>query len=63
MLVLSRKHGESIIIGDDVIVTITQISGDRVRVGVDAPRQIPIMRGELVPPDVKPDTGSQRPAN
>jgi carbon storage regulator len=38
MLVLSRKVGESIVIGDDVVVTILEIRGDLIRVGIDAPK-------------------------
>jgi carbon storage regulator len=47
MLVLSRKKGESLVIGDDVIVTITDIEGGRVRIGVDAPREVSVHRREL----------------
>jgi carbon storage regulator len=47
MLVLSRRPGEKIVIGDDIIVTVTEISGNRVRLAVDAPCKVPILRGEL----------------
>jgi len=47
MLVLSRREGEKIIIGDSVIVTIVRTSGDKVRVGIDAPDDILVLRGEL----------------
>lgn len=47
MLVLSRKVGEQIRIGDDIVVTITAISGERVRIGVTGPLQVPIHRGEV----------------
>jgi carbon storage regulator len=47
MLVLSRKKNESLIIGDDIIVTITDIDGNRVRVGVEAPKEISVHRREL----------------
>ena len=47
MLVLSRKEGETLIIGDDIRVTIAQVRGNRVKVGVDAPSSVQIKRGEL----------------
>jgi carbon storage regulator len=47
MLVLSRKSGESIHIGDGIIVTITEIRGGRVKVGISAPDSFVIRRGEL----------------
>ncbi len=47
MLVLERKLGESIFIGDDIIVTVTNIRGDKVRIGIDAPREVPVHRGEV----------------
>lgn len=47
MLVLSRKEGEQLIIGDDIVLTISRISGNRVAVGIEAPRSVRIIRGEL----------------
>ncbi len=47
MLVLSRKLGEKIIIGQDVILAILDIKGDTVKLGVDAPRHIMIYREEI----------------
>ena len=47
MLILSRKHYEAIRIGDDIVITIVQIAGDRVRIGFDAPNSVPIHRGEI----------------
>jgi carbon storage regulator len=47
MLVLSRHRDESIMIGDDVIVTIVDIRGDKVRLGIQAPHDIPVHRQEV----------------
>jgi len=47
MLVLSRHRDESIMIGDDVVVTIVDIRGDKVRLGIDAPADIPVHRQEV----------------
>ncbi|MFZ5829792.1 MAG: carbon storage regulator CsrA [Planctomycetota bacterium] len=47
MLVLSRQRDESIIIGDNVIVTVVDIRGDKVRLGIEAPGEIPVHRQEV----------------
>ncbi len=47
MLVLSRKPGESIVIGNDIVVTVVEFRGEQVRLGVDAPRSVPVYREEL----------------
>ena len=47
MLVLSRQRDESIIIGDNIIVTIVDIRGEKVRLGIDAPTEIPVHRREI----------------
>ena len=47
MLVLSRQRDESIIIGDNITVTIVDIRGDRVRLGIDAPTEVPVHRREV----------------
>jgi carbon storage regulator len=47
MLVLTRRPGESIIIGDNIVITIIEIKGGQVRVGVDAPRSIDVYREEI----------------
>lgn len=49
MLVLSRKDGEQILVGDDVIIKVLSIAGGRVRVGIEAPRHVSIRRSELAP--------------
>lgn len=61
MLVLSRKSTERIQIGDNVVVTVLEIRGNKVRIGIDAPKEIRVLRSELkeviasVPSDVGPD--------
>lgn len=48
MLVISRKAGQSFHIGDDIHITITEISGDRVKIGIDAPIALNVLRDELL---------------
>lgn len=48
MLELSRRVGDSVIIGDDVVVTVLEIRGDVVRIGVDAPHEVAVRRQELL---------------
>lgn len=48
MLVLSRSVGESITVGDDILITVLDVRGDVVRIGIDAPRSIPVHRTELL---------------
>ena len=47
MLVLSRKPGEAIVIGDGITVTVVEVKGERVRLGFTAPAEVPIHREEL----------------
>ena len=47
MLVLSRKESEKIILGDDIVLTIVRVSGDRVRLGIQSPKDMLILRHEL----------------
>jgi carbon storage regulator len=47
MLVLSRKKGETIIIGDNIEISVVDIIGDQVRIGISAPREVSIVRKEL----------------
>jgi carbon storage regulator len=54
MLILSRKVGEKIVIGDGITVVVSRVSGDRVTLGLEAPPEVRILRGELSPFDRKP---------
>jgi carbon storage regulator len=49
MLVLSRKLGEKIYIGDNICITVVDIDRGKIRLGIDAPRNVPIYRQELLP--------------
>lgn len=49
MLVISRKLGQRFVIGKDIVVTIVEIDRGKVRVGVTAPRDVPVYREELLP--------------
>jgi carbon storage regulator len=62
MLVLSRKLGEKIFIGDNICITVVDIDRGKIRLGIEAPRNVPIYRQELLPLNnnnaPKPDAGS-----
>jgi len=47
MLVLSRRKNESIIVGEDIEIVITDVRGDRVRLGISAPKHVPVHRKEI----------------
>ena len=51
MLVLSRKERERIRLGDSIVLTIVRVSGDRVRLGIEAPEDMIVLREELDTPD------------
>ena len=49
MLVLSRKLGEKIFIGDNICITVVDIDRGKIRLGIEAPREVPVFRQELLP--------------
>ena len=62
MLILARKIGEKIYIGDNVCITVVDILHDKIRLGIESPRDVPVYRQELLPlPDPRrPDAGEAR---
>lgn len=47
MLIITRRPGEKIVLGDDVTITVMEVSGQTVRLGIDAPKELPIYREEI----------------
>lgn len=56
MLVLSRKLGQKIYIGDNVCITVVHIERGKIRLGIEAPRDVPIVRQELLPLEPPPQS-------
>ena len=54
MLVLSRRESERIRLGDSIVVTVVKVAGDRVRLGIEAPADVLVLRGELQQHDTEP---------
>jgi carbon storage regulator len=63
MLVLSRKPNESIILGDSIVVTVLRIEGNKVRLGIQAPSNVPILRRELQPHEQRCEVSVEREEN
>ena len=65
MLILSRRESESVHLGDDIILTIVRVSGEKVRIGIQAPPHIKVLRNELEIENggaLKPQAASRKPA-
>lgn len=63
MLVLSRKVKEKLVIGDDVVITVQRVAGNRVTIGIEAPPRVRVLRGELADkatPTTEPDEETSR---
>jgi carbon storage regulator len=58
MLVLSRKKNESIVINNDITIVVVEIRGDKVRLGVEAPREVPVHRREVYDAILRTQNGS-----
>jgi len=48
MLVLSRKRDERIVIGENIVITVVEVRGDKVRLGIEAPTEVPVHRQEVL---------------
>jgi carbon storage regulator len=57
MLVLSRKQSQRIKLGDSIVITVVRVAGDKVRLGIDAPRDMLVLRDELEPHDGRVTVG------
>jgi len=62
MLVLSRKKNESIVIRDDIVITVVEVRGDKVRLGIEAPREVAVHRREIYDA-IKASEQSGKPGN
>lgn len=60
MLILNRRPGESIAIGDQILVTVVEVSGDRVKIGIEAPQRIVILRQELCEAVIEENRAAQQ---
>ena len=54
MLVLSRRENERIRLGDSIVITVVRVAGDKVRLGIEAPSDVRILRDELLPHETAP---------
>lgn len=60
MLVLTRKVGEKLIIGDQITIVVSRVAGNRVTLGIEAPLEVPVLRGELSAPPTPAGTDIHR---
>ena len=61
MLVLSRKRDERIVIGDNIVITVVEVRGDKVRLGIDAPAEVPVHRQEVIEAMRRSETPTKAP--
>jgi carbon storage regulator len=62
MLVLTRKAGESIVIGNEVVITVLEVRGGQIRLGVDAPRNLAVHRAEIYQQVMEENQAASKPA-
>jgi carbon storage regulator len=61
MLILTRRPGESIHVGDDIEISVLEIRGNQVRLGINAPTDVLVLRSELIDQNRKRDAGQTKP--
>ena len=60
ILVISRKNQERLVIGADIVITVVQIDRNRVRLGIEAPKEVAIVREELLAPHLRPKKNGKK---
>ena len=60
MLVLSRKLGEKIVIGDNIVITVVKIDRNQIRIGIEAPHDVPVYREEIAPERIEGRSAGSR---
>jgi carbon storage regulator len=63
MLIITRRKGEKFMVGDDIVVHVLQVVGHSVRIGIEAPRSVPVLREELWNAVREENRGAQSPAS
>jgi carbon storage regulator len=61
MLIVTRKPGEKVMVGDQVVITVIEVKGSNVRIGIDAPRAVPVYREEIYAAMQQGGTEGKRP--
>ena len=62
MLVLTRRTEESVVIGGNIVITVLGVEGEKVKLGIDAPREVTILRSELMDAAAQPNRLADKPA-
>jgi carbon storage regulator len=58
MHVISRQKGESVVVGDDIVVTVIEVRGDQVRLGIEIPKEVPVHKQEVFEAIRQADSGA-----
>ena len=63
MLIITRRPGQRVMVGDDVIIAVVDVKGANVRIGIEAPKEVPIYREEVLPERAPNGPAPQTPAD